>query len=727
MQRQYAVIACVFSVLALLAAGCTVGMGTDLPDVTVVGDVGPRIDGSRPDAPARDAARPDGGTGPCGSELCNNGLDDDCDGVVENGCGCLPGETASCFAGPATSRGVGACVSGTMTCTDGEEFGEWGDCVGDVLPAEETCDAGSVDEDCDGAVNEGCECMDTDPPVACGSDVGACVAGAQTCTGGMLGACTGAVGPATETCNGVDDDCDGSTDEGITRPCGTDTGECSTGVETCVMGAFDTCTGGRRPGVEDCNGLDDDCDGSMDEMLTRACGSSVGACRPGMQTCSAGTWGTCGGETLPGLESCNNVDDDCDGRTDESISRPCGSSVGICRPGTETCTAGRYGACTGGTGPGTEMCDGRLDENCNGTVDEGCGCTTGTMRVCGTDVGDCAFGSQTCTSSGTWAPCMGGVGPTVEICDMSDDDCDASTDEGGVCPTAPPTATCGAAVTARVLSTVTVSGSGADPDGGTVTYRWTVTSRPAGSASVPASPTSPSTTFFLDAAGSYTLQLCITDDEMQTSCCNVSVTSTPPPGLHVEVQWSTVYGDVDSHLLDVTRVPDDGWFTSSDCYFANRTPDWGPVGAAANPTLDRDDTDGYGPENTTITTSPASGRYHVGIHYYCDHSIGSGMIGMGSGPTDATVRVYCDGALIATYTGLTLSETDDWMTVASVDYPSCVGRSISRRTNGTSILPASFTAPRHCEIPCSTAADCPSGERCVRAGGGGPPRNICWL
>ncbi len=199
----------------------------------------------------------------------------------------------------------------------------------------------------------------------------------------------------------------------------------------------------------------------------------------------------------------------------------------------------------------------------------------------------------------------------------------------------------------------------------------------------------------------------------------MTVISEPPGILHVELLWDANYDDVDLHLLNVTRVPDDGWFTSDDCYYANPSPDWGPAGGAADPNLDVDDIDGYGPENITIDTTPSSGTYHVGVHYYCDRTPGTS--------TDATIHVYCMGSLIATYSGINLATTDDWVTVASVDYPSCVGMSVNDRTNGSSILPSAFTVPRHCEISCSSDADCPDGERCARIGRGGPPRNACVL
>ncbi len=491
------------------------------------------------------------------------------------------------------------------------------------------------------------------------------------------------------------------------------------GTETCIDGTWEACSGGRGPATEDCNGLDDDCDGDTDEALSRGCGSGVGECTMGTQSCSGGTWGTCGGGTSPTVEACNDLDDDCDGSTDEGLTRGCGSSTGECTPGTETCSGGSWGSCTGGTGPGTETCDGSLDEDCDGTVDEGCTCSTGMTRSCGSSTGECTAGSQTCDSSGSWGTCTGGTGPVPEECNGLDDDCDGMTDEGGICPTSPPVVTCGGSISAEVLSTVTVSGTGSDPDGGTVSYMWTVISRPTGSTSTPSSPTSASTNFFLDASGTYELELCVTDDEGETACCTVTIDSTPPGVLQVELAWDQPYGDVDVHLLNVTRTPPDGWWTADDCHYANPAPDWGPGGAAANPTLDRDDRDGYGPENISIDTSPQSGTYNIGVHYYCDNSSG------GSGSTDATIRVFCMGSLIATYTGIRLDETDEWVNVARVRWPECTGMSVNTRTWGTSLLPSSATTALHCEISCTSNADCPPSHECRSVVGGGGPRQAC--
>ncbi len=92
----------------------------------------------------------------------------------------------------------------------------------------------------------------------------ACGEGLQRCEGGAFTACS-APTAETETCNGRDDDCDGHIDEEITRAC---SGECGPGIETCVAGSFGACSA-RDRGTEECGGatahVDDDCDGRVDE------------------------------------------------------------------------------------------------------------------------------------------------------------------------------------------------------------------------------------------------------------------------------------------------------------------------------------------------------------------------------------------------------------------------------------------------------------------------------
>jgi uncharacterized repeat protein (TIGR01451 family) len=335
------------------------------------------------------------------AETCN-GIDDDCDGVID-------GQTRSC------GSDVGACVSGTETCV----MGTFGSCVGSVGTTTEICNG--IDDDCNGTVDNG----NPGGGASCGTDIGRCTFGTFTCTGGTL-VCTGGVGAIAELCNAIDDDCDGRTDEEVAA--GATCGACGDGRMRCVAGAM-ACTGDRTPGTEVCNGADDDCDTRVDELNPgggAACGTGTGACAPGTTTCTAGRL-ECRGGTGPATETCNVTDDDCDGIVDEGNpdgGASCGATdVGECDLGSEVCVTGDL-VCVGDTGPSDERCDG-LDNDCDTMVDEE---NPGAGAACGDDTGECQAGTTIC--SGGTLVCDGGVGPIEEVCNELDDDCDGVVDDG---------------------------------------------------------------------------------------------------------------------------------------------------------------------------------------------------------------------------------------------------------------------------------------------------------
>src|SRR6185436_10136257 len=69
----------------------------------------------------------------CGNmEVCGDGLDNNCDGEVDERCPCTPGQVQACFKGPPGRRGVGACQDGMQRCQGAGEFGTWGACEGGI-------------------------------------------------------------------------------------------------------------------------------------------------------------------------------------------------------------------------------------------------------------------------------------------------------------------------------------------------------------------------------------------------------------------------------------------------------------------------------------------------------------------------------------------------------------------------------------------------------------------
>ena len=195
----------------------------------------------------------------------------------------------------------------------------------------------------------------------------------------MIDACI----PVAETCDGMDSDCDGKVDEDfpmLGMTCGAGTGVCAAaGHYQCTADGKDTeCSvKAGTPSAETCNNLDDDCDGKTDEDFpnkNQPCAVGVGACLAnghfqcsvnGMTTQCSATAGT------PTTEKCNSVDDDCDGSVDEDwpLGQTCSVGLGACaRSGTLVCNAAQTNVqCSATAGASTpEICGNGIDEDCNG-------------------------------------------------------------------------------------------------------------------------------------------------------------------------------------------------------------------------------------------------------------------------------------------------------------------------------------------------------------------------
>jgi hypothetical protein len=309
------------------------------------------------------------------AETCN-GVDDDCDGEVDEGligC-CTPGERRPC--GAAADTGV--CRAGTETC--GADWAWPGQCLDAdgapvVFPGERTEICNGLDDDCDGQVDEG---FNVGQP--CSAGVGACfAAGQMACAAdGLSTACSAVAGqPTAEVCNGVDDDCDGVVDPEGTAGCtpywlDADGDGYGSGSPRCLcapVGAWTATVGGDcndanaaiHPGQpERCNGIDDDCNGLVDEGFDVGgwCSNGLGACqRWGQKVCSAdGSRADCPAIAgIPSAETCNGIDDDCDGATDE------GDLVDLCG----TVPAGNHAQ------PDVLSCSGKYTPRCVLACDAG--------------------------------------------------------------------------------------------------------------------------------------------------------------------------------------------------------------------------------------------------------------------------------------------------------------------------------------------------------------------
>ena len=285
--------------------------------------------------------------------------------------------------------------------------------IAQTVPPAELCNG--KDDNCNGVIDEGvanmCPYSTTNPNDA----------------DNLLGAA--AKHCAVETANCKDDNCNGLIDEGFPlNACGQPAG--------CPISG------------EVCDGVDNDCDGDVDEGFSvgTACDNGLtGTCRRlGLTECSADGKGvTCNlGNAPVAPEVCNGIDDDCNGMIDDGLGPDHGVGVdcGIqgqgCQKGVTACVGGKI-VCNSTASPTPEVCNG-LDDDCNGVIDDGSFPGVGTSCVCDdldpakVGVGECRGGRLVCKGA-EGLKCDGCVGPAAEICDGKDNDCDGVSDRDAQC------------------------------------------------------------------------------------------------------------------------------------------------------------------------------------------------------------------------------------------------------------------------------------------------------
>ena len=443
------------------------------------------------------------GDGPS-AEICD-GKDNDCDGETdeEGAFGCKT-YFADLDADHYGEGGDTRCLCQPIPGYDGNQGGDCDDADMAVHPgALEVCNG--KDDNCNGVVDpegsDGCSIFfrdaDGDGAGVLGDAICLCSPKAPyTATkGGDCNDTAPAIYPdAIEKCDGQDDDCNGIVDDPDAKGCLpylADADVDGYGIDgdvqclcspkypnTALKGGDcnDTDPGIHPDSVEKCDGLDDDCDGQVDQEGAVGCtlfvldndgdGYGVGGdakclCNPAAPyTANAG--GDCNDKSpavFPSAqEICNGVDDNCNALVDEPGAGGCAdyfhdgdgdgfgiedSSKCLCGPAAKN-TALVAGDCDDKNplrNPSVaELCN-DIDDDCNGVVDDdgSAGCEVYMADEDGDGYGVATNVSCLCAPSDPYTATKDGdcddADPDAhpgkkEACNGTDDDCDGETDEG---------------------------------------------------------------------------------------------------------------------------------------------------------------------------------------------------------------------------------------------------------------------------------------------------------
>ena len=332
--------------------------------------------------PPSDCDDADGQINPEAMERCGDGRDNNCNGTIEEDCPCQPGDRRDCWPDwapafeqlcqPKGDQGEYSCPcrQGQQDCQNGT----WGLCQDLILPRSEDCD-NNLDDNCNGFQDKkdlGCGGCVPGSSDACynGPDgtrnVGQCKEGIKFCreNGSWSEICEGEITPTDEICDGYDNDCDKIIDNNLK-----DVPDCSLHTGCCT-GALQVCQGGS--GYRDC---------TDDEYRARALEN-------------------CGAADNYGQEKCDNLDNDCDGETDEGQ-----EAVDDCQRKYPSLANADISGCS--AGQCLMVCRG-LWGNCNTDINDGCETPLNTLTNCGScasvcscpicQIPDCSSGTCQCSN-----------------------------------------------------------------------------------------------------------------------------------------------------------------------------------------------------------------------------------------------------------------------------------------------------------------------------------------
>ena len=233
------------------------------------------------------------------------------------GCPCDPNafKPSDCYTGPPGTSSKGICQTGTRKCTANGTFTA---CVGEIVPQPETCNY--TDDDCNGIVDDlftdaavlatcnspACSPSFVDASITCwGPDPGICGAGTLACKGtpkgGQPTGCDEFIHtPAAEICNGIDDDCNGTIDDGLDQE-----------------GPCDVDDGSTWP--DDANPFEAGKDGGKLQQILGECAKGQLGCVN--SNCDQHGCKDAGDQCFPSqpqsTDTCNGKDDNCNGQVDE--------------------------------------------------------------------------------------------------------------------------------------------------------------------------------------------------------------------------------------------------------------------------------------------------------------------------------------------------------------------------------------------------------------------------